>query len=150
VRGQDDMTTMQPTKAKSIYLIFLLLIILALYFLFERMIWNGKDYFNARYSDREFVELMDGLINEKVFQIKNGKIVADQDALKRTVQSDRTMARVRESLPFLYVKGQKIYFDRFSVSVVNSRTLEDESVLRGRFLDRNGDVLAKSTFNEKT
>ena len=144
------MTTMQPTKAKSIYLIFLLLIILALYFLFERMIWNGKDYFNARYSDREFVELMDGLINEKVFQIKNGKIVADQDALKRTVQSDRTMARVRESLPFLYVKGQKIYFDRFSVSVVNSRTLEDESVLRGRFLDRNGDVLAKSTFNEKT
>ena len=129
---------------------FLILGVFAIYFLFDRMIVHKERYLTASYTDKAFVQLMDTLIADGVFKMNEGEIILDEKTLRDKNIGKKTEERIRNHLAFLYTRNGKIYFDKQSVSIVNSRAFAEERILRGSFLDRNGVVLARSDVDEKT
>jgi peptidoglycan glycosyltransferase len=136
-------------KARSLAVVLVILGIILLYFLVDRMIIGKDKYFKATYEDKAFVELIDSLISDGIFTMENGIVTIDEKALKARQLRKKNEERVRNSLPFLYIKNGKIYFDQQSVSISNNRVYADDRVLRGGFYDRNGILLAESTIDEK-
>ena len=137
-------------RSKFLVVFFVILAAVILYSLFDRMVIRREMYFKASYTDRAFVDLMEGLINEGVFVSDGDKVLINEDVLKGKGLRKSTEERVRNSLSFLYVKKGRINFDKQSASIANSRTFADERVARGRFLDRSGLVLAWSDIDERT
>ena len=135
---------MSESRRKFFLFIFMGLTGVALFFLFDRMILGRDKFLNARYTDQQFVKLMDGLIEEGVFKIEEGRIILDEEALGSRNLGRRKEARVKECLPFLYIEDRKIVFDKMAVSITNNTPAREDKVLRGKFVDRNGVVLAKS------
>jgi len=131
-------------RNKFHFIFFIFLAVVVLYFLVDRMVIRHEDILNTRFLDQRFIELVERLIEENVFKIHEGRIILDEDALKNKRLGERTEARLKKSLAFLYLKQGNVYFDKMAVSVA-SKISKEEKVLRGRFLDRNGDVLAHST-----
>lgn len=138
-------------KNRSKFLTVFLVILagVVLYSLFDRMVVHREMYFKASYTDRTFVDLMERLIKEGVFSSDGEKVLMNEELLKNKGLKKITEDRVRNSLSFLYVKKGQITFDRHSASIANSRTFTDERVIRGRFLDRSGLVLAWSDIDER-
>ncbi len=141
---------MNKRRQTIVYLVLGALFISALYFVADRMIFNKEKYFHSIYIDRAFIKLMERLIEQKVFRIEGDLIVIDENALKMRHLKSATLERVRNSIPFLYISKGRIVFDNTSVSISNNRTFMEDRVERGRFIDRNGVVLAWSDIEEKT
>src|SRR3972149_10315102 len=93
---------------------------------------------------------MEGLIENNVFLIDGERIVIDEKALNDARLPAKIEERVKNSIPFLFVKNKRIYFESQAVSVVNNRILTDNSVIRGKFLDRNAFVLAETILDRVT
>jgi len=142
---------MPHVRARILLVLFMVLGGIVLYSLVDRTIARRDKFLSSRYTNRSFTELMERLIEESVFKIEDGKIILDEKALTESHLDGKAETRVKESLPFLYVKAGKINFDRMAISVASHTFNKEESALRGRFLDRNGVVLAESTVspNEK-
>lgn len=138
------------TRSKGLLYLFGILAIIAIYFLADRMIIGRDRYFHAGYIDKAFIELMETMISDGVFKIDGNEIMIDEEALESKELKEKTKERVRNSLAFLYIRNDRIFFDRQSVSIANNRVFADERIVRGRFLDRNGNVLAESIVDEKT
>lgn len=136
---------MPGSRRKFLLFIFIGLTGVALFFLFDRMISGRDKFLNARYTDQQFVKLMDELIEEGIFKIEERRIILDEEALGNRNLGRRKEARVKECLPFLYIEGGKIIFDKMAISITNNTPVREDKVLRGKFVDRNGVVLAKST-----
>jgi len=159
---------MIKNREKGLMLLFVIMAVIAIYFLFDRMVSNRGKFLNAGYTDKAFIELMDNLIADGIFKIdltpaitphfnKGGmggisnesRISLNEKALSEKHLGKKTEERVRNNVSFLYIKNGMIYFDKQSVSIMNNRAFADERVLRGSFLDRNGVVLAKNIIDEK-
>ena len=130
-------------------LFFAILGVIALYFLLDRMILKRQEISLTHYTDQKFIALMDRLISENVFKEVDDQIVIDEQVLKRQVLNRNTEERVRKNTSYLYVKNDKIYFDKQSVSIARMRNTGNIVTLRGMFLDRNGAVLVRSVLDEK-
>src|SRR4030042_6390985 len=107
---------MSESRRKFLLFIFIGLTAVALFFLFDRMISGRDKFLNARYTDQQFVRLMDGLIEEGVFKIEEGRIILVEEALGNRNLGRRREARGKECLPFLYIEDGKIVFDKMAVS----------------------------------
>lgn len=136
-------------RQRSLVIFFIILAGITLYFLSDRMIIGREKFVTARYTDKQFIELMERLISEDVFEIGDGEIVMDEKNLSEKNLRKKTVERIKNSLSYLYMKNGKIHFDRQSVSIAHTRSFTDERILRGSFLDRNGVVLASSIVDEK-
>lgn len=130
-------------------LFFAILGVIALYFLLDRMILKRQEISLTHYTDQKFIALMDRLISENVFKEVDDQIVIDEQVLKRQALNRNTEERVRKNTSYLYVKNDKIYFDKQSVSIARMRDTGNIVTLRGMFLDRNGAVLVRSVLDEK-
>jgi len=137
-------------RAKILFILFFILSGITLYFLFERMVLERKEFLRTPYVDRPFVGLMESLVAESVFRIDGEQIVIDENALSNRHLKQRTEKRVRNSLPLLYIKDGRVCFDKQSFSIVNSGPSDEEIVLRGKFIDRNGVVLARSDISRNS
>ena len=126
---------------------FILLGGITSYCLYDRMIARREEILNTRYTEKRVVELIEKLIGEQVFKIEGEKVVLDEMALSTKHLGKKTEMRARNSLPFLYVKKGEILLDRMAFSITSDAALREETGIRGRFLDRNGIVLARSVLN---
>lgn len=142
---------MPPVRARVLLVLFFILGGVAIYFLVDRTIAERDKFLSSRYTNRAVTELMERMIEENVFKIENGKIILDEKALTEKHLGGKIEKKVKESLPFLYVKAGRINFDTMAISIASHSFNKEESALRGRFLDRNGVVLAEGTVspNEK-
>lgn len=130
-------------------LLFAVLGVIALYFLWDRMLFKRQEISVAHYSDRKFITLMDRLIRENTFKVVNNQLVIDEQVLAHQAISRDMEEKVRKNLSFLSVIDGKICFDKQSVSIARMRNTGNIIPLRGMFLDRNGAVLVRSVLDEK-
>lgn len=138
------------TRSKGLIFFLAMLAAVSLYFLIDRMIIGRDRYFHSGYADKAYVELMEKMIGDGVFKIHGSEIIIDENVLNEKNLREKIKERVRSGIPFLYIRNGGIFFDRQSVSITNNRVFADERIVRGRFLDRNSDVLAESIIDEKT
>jgi peptidoglycan glycosyltransferase len=124
--------------------------IVAAYFLTEKMILNREAYLAQRYTDVKFVTLMRELIQKGVFNINaEGTITADEVRLANCRLSKATENRVRKHIRLLHRDGNLIAYDKRAASIAGPANTVEKIVVRGMILDRNGEILAKSSLNEK-
>ncbi len=135
---------MSESRGNFLLFVFIVLIGVALFFLVDRMISGRDKFLNTRYTDERFVKLMDRLIEEGVFRIEEKSVVLDEEALSRKNLGWRKEARVKECYPFLTIQDGKILFDKMAVTITNLTRPREDDVLRGKFIDRNGVVLAQT------
>ena len=136
-------------RTAHIIILFLVLFGVLLYAVADRMLISKKDFYYARYTDADLLELIDSMIAEKVFENIGGKVTINEERMKAQSPGKVMEARVRRSLPYFFIKKGEIFFDRLSVSIVNRRMLNEDRVVRGRFMDRNGVVLVESIVNDR-
>ncbi|MEI6154786.1 MAG: penicillin-binding transpeptidase domain-containing protein [Deltaproteobacteria bacterium] len=129
---------------------FVVLSIILIGFLVDRMILRRQELMTNRFTDKKFIALMEGLIDEGVFRADGKKIAVDEKMLSEKRLGRETKERVQNSAAFLYEKDGRIYFDSQSVSISSSKKAGNETVVRGGFLDRNGITLVKSLYDKKT
>ena len=141
---------MNDTRRKIVFLVLFIFSGIIIFYLFERMILHKDEYMHARYVDSKFINLMESLIAENIFLVDGNRVVIDEQALRAKKLPDKTERRVRKSLPLLYTGNGGIRFDNQSVSIVNSRILREDGVIRGKFFDRHGIVLADNIMNRNT
>lgn len=135
-------------RTKIVFFLILVCFLMSAYFLFDRMISGREEILHTPYTDKAFIALMEKLIAAGVFTQEEGKIRLDENALNAQGLSEKKIVRVKKYMPYLYVKDGKISFENQSVRVVNRAALMDETVIRGKFLDRQGVVLANSVFQQ--
>ncbi len=135
---------MPESRGQFLLFVFILLTGVALFFLVDRMLSGRDKFLNARYTDERFAKLMDELIQEGVFRIEEKSVILDEEALVRKNLGWRKESRVKECSPFLYIQDGKIVFDKMAVTITNLARTREDDVLRGKFMDRNGVVLAQT------
>lgn len=140
---------MEKPRWRSIAVLFALMLLAVAFFLADRMILRKKEISEKRYCDEGLIELMNSLIEDGVFIIRDSKIAIDERALSSKKMDKKGEDRVRAKVRFLYVKKGEINFDRLSACRTNARDTSDEFVNRGRFLDKNGVVLARNATEGK-
>lgn len=140
---------MNVLRVRWLAIFFCSLLLFVLYLLADRMLIHRSKFFNTRYIDKAFVTRMGKLIQDGVFVIDGDDIKIVESKLNEKVEKSQR-GRVRSNLPNLFEKNGLIYFDSQRVAIANNRVSVDEQIERGRFLDRNGVVLANSSIDERT
>jgi peptidoglycan glycosyltransferase len=138
---------------KRHYVLILLFAILGCvvgYFMYDRMVLRKHEILQTRYTDTRFVSLMENLISGGIFNSENGRIVVNEQALAGRRLDKKTEERVRASVALLSAKDSSIIFERRQASIVNNLPTMDATIIRGSLVDRNGAILAKTFFNDKT
>jgi peptidoglycan glycosyltransferase len=141
---------MKNKRLNGIFILYFLLAAVVVYFLADRMLIRRDEFQTSRFQDKKFIGLMNELIEKGIFEVRDEQALVDEQKLRLRELGKRTEQRVRDYIPYLYVKDGRIYFEDRSASIANIRQNANEFLIRGRFLDRNGVVLAKSEIDAKT
>jgi hypothetical protein len=120
------------------------------YFMYDRMVLRKHEILQTRYTDTRFVSLMVNLISGGIFNSENGRIVVNEQALAGRRLDKKMEERVRANVALLSVKDGNIIFESRQASIVNNLSTMDRTIVRGSLVDRNGTILAKTFFNDKT
>lgn len=134
----------------ALVLLFAVLGCVVGYFIYDRMGLRRDEILQARYTDTQFVSLMESLIAEEVLKAEGGRTVVDEQALAQRRLGKKIEERVRASVPLLTIKDGGILYDSRLASIVNNQPMMSRTVIRGSLVDRNGVILAKTFFNHKT
>lgn len=112
---------------------------------------KANDVKTASFLDRSFAETMDEMIARGAIRERDGEIVADKVILETLVRNENTRERITAYVPYVYSVNGKLKFDASSTRIINRHVrFQREDFIRGRFLDRNGVVLAENILNETT
>lgn len=141
---------MRNKRLIGIIILYSLLTAVAVCFLADRMLIRRGEFQTSRYQDKKFIALMNELIDQGIFEARDDQVIVNEEKFRLRGLGEKTEKRVRHYVPYLYVKDHRIYFEDLSASIANVRQNADEILIRGRFLDRNGVVLAKSEMDAKT
>ena len=91
---------------------------------------------------------MESLIREKVFDVHERDIVINEDVFRQKGFSKELEQRIRAHVRHLYVKNGEIRFENKAASIANQVRHRDNLIWRGKFLDRNGVILAESSIDK--
>jgi peptidoglycan glycosyltransferase len=138
------------SRGKILYVLFFAAVVIVSLFMIDRMVLQRDSILRLRYTDEKFISLMEELVSSGVFGIEGDEVVIDETAFSGKHLSRKTEERIRRSVHLLQVKRNTISVDRNAFSIAHTRESGREIVLRGRFLDRNGTVLAESISDDKT
>ena len=141
---------MRNTRVLGIAKLFTIMMLVIVFFLIDRMVIHRDKYFSSSYTDKAFVDLVTKMIDEKAIYIAGDRIAVDETKLREKIRKETNRARIRQNLPLMSIKNGRIIFDSKIVSITNNRPNSSNLILRGRFLDRNGQILAESTIDERT
>lgn len=136
--------TPKPSRLASAALALLFILIIG--GVVDRMVIHRRNIATTRFTDQETVAMVHRLIRNGVIRNNEGEVAVDYLSLQGWERE-----RVAPLLPSLHAnKSGKVLFDSRAVSVINTHPTVGMPLLRGRFLDARGNVLAETTFNEKT